>query len=704
MTTRVERAAALTVGTVETVAPDRITVVLDIEAPQATALNAGTPTRFPRINGFVLMPNEAGSVVGLVTWLGVERSAYPKRSGLRDFGLVDLPFPLRKLALTPIGTLTSAGIGASRALRLDRGVSTFPSVGDPVQLPTPEELDSLVESGDAAARIELGNPLLSPRARVLVDPDKVFGRHLAVLGNTGSGKSCSVAGLIRWSLETASDAAGNAPVNARFIVLDPNGEYASAFADMEGRVRIFQASADLAGARPLEVPAWMWNTHEWASFSAAGIRAQRPVLQQALRDLRAGQDLTEEPGGNIARHLRGYRLLFQGLLNEGPAGFGRMPGNKNAGQWLEGVRELLSAHDPDVVPAAKTAADDLDTLAEGIISERKERHPFWGSFNAPELESVVSAIDDVLNALPAPVSVSGGLDDAPIRFPVGELPGHLEHLVTTPGFEESARWIGNLTMRINSMLRDTRLAPIINPDSDIEFDAWLADMIGAPGATTGEIAVIDLSLVPADVIEVVIAVVARITFEALQRYRRRTGKELPTVLVLEEAHTFVSRYVDRETDFATSAQVCRATFERIAREGRKFGLGLVVSSQRPSELSETVLAQCNTFLLHRIVNDRDQALVSRLVPDNLGGVLDELPSFPARYAVLLGWATPVPVLLQVRELDRAHQPRSSDPSFWAVWTGAEKRPLDWTQLTREWVAGPGDAGVKDSGDKPADGN
>ena len=384
--------------------------------------------------------------------------------------------------------------------------------------------------------------------------------------------------------------------------------------------------------------------------------------------------------------MRSYRLLFRGLLNEGVAGFGRMPGNKNAGQWLEGMREVIHAHADELGTDAAAAANQLDELAERIIGQRKERHPFWGAFNAPELEQVVDAIDAVLSALPAPVASSGGVDDAPVRFDVRELPGHLEHLVTTFGFEESARWIGNLTMRINSMLRDTRLSPIIAPDSEISLERWLADLIGEPGATNGEIAIVDLSLVPADVIEVVIAVLARVTFETLQRYRRRTGTELPTVLVLEEAHTFVGRFVEHDSDFASAAYVCRATFERIAREGRKFGLGLVVSSQRPSELSETVLAQCNTFLLHRIVNDRDQALVSRLVPDNLGGVLDELPSFPARYAVLLGWATPVPVLLQVRELDKEKQPRSSDPAFWKVWTGQVQRPLDWADLAAEWVA------------------
>lgn len=225
MTSPVEHGAALTIGTVESVAPDEIRVLLELDAPQATALNAGQPMRFPRINGFLLIPNESGALVGLVAWLGVERSAYPKRPGLRDFGLVDLPFPLRKMALVPLGTLVRRSDDArAEAFELRRGVASFPSVGDPVVLPTASQLRSLVEAQGVDARVVIGRSPLGADAPVSVDPDKLFGRHLAVLGNTGSGKSCSVAGLIRWSLDAAHEArrgVRSGPPNTRFIVLDP---------------------------------------------------------------------------------------------------------------------------------------------------------------------------------------------------------------------------------------------------------------------------------------------------------------------------------------------------------------------------------------------------------------------------------------------------------------------------------------------------
>lgn len=289
---------------------------------------------------------------------------------------------------------------------------------------------------------------------------------------------------------------------------------------------------------------------------------------------------------------------------------------------------------------------------------------------------VVDALPD--NHPQEPVS-----EDTPIHFRVSDLPEHLNQIAIDQG-GNVAGFISTLELRLRSMLADRRLGPIIDQEPPPDFGGWLGDYIGTNGAANGEIAIIDLSLVPSDVTHIVVAVLGRLMFEGLQRYRRATGQALPTVLVLEEAHTFVRRTNERDTDTATPQHLCREAFERIAREGRKFGLGLVLSSQRPSELSPTVLAQCNTFLLHRIVNDLDQDLVARLVPDNLAGLLRELPSLPSRQAILLGWATPIPVLVEITELPEGQRPNSKDPDFWDVWTGKEERPIDWSAVVVDW--------------------
>ena len=162
-----------------------------------------------------------------------------------------------------------------------RGADALPSVGAGVLLPTGEQLRAIVESGERR-RVKIGSSPLASETDVYIDPDRLFGRHLAVLGNTGSGKSCSVAGLIRWSIEAASQVTGSRP-NARFIVLDPNGEYAKAF-DKEGMVsaRVYKVDPE-EGEVQLRVPLWFWNSDEWCSFAQASARAQRPTLLQALR-------------------------------------------------------------------------------------------------------------------------------------------------------------------------------------------------------------------------------------------------------------------------------------------------------------------------------------------------------------------------------------------------------------------------------------
>lgn len=197
--TPLEYIGGLRIGTVEFVSPDEIKVLLDIESPESMALNAGTPRPFPRVNSYVLIQNDEGYLVGQVEWLTVERSDFPKRRGMQDFGLVGLPYPLRKMSLNPLGTLRKKGAADEESYTFRRGADVFPSIGDGVFLPTDKQLRSIVESGEKR-RVKIGTSPLAGYADVYIDPDRLFGRHLAVLGNTGSGKSCTVAGLIRWSL------------------------------------------------------------------------------------------------------------------------------------------------------------------------------------------------------------------------------------------------------------------------------------------------------------------------------------------------------------------------------------------------------------------------------------------------------------------------------------------------------------------------
>ena len=241
-------------------------------------------------------------------------------------------------------------------------------------------------------------------------------------------------------------------------------------------------------------------------------------------------------------------------------------------------------------------------------------------------------------------------------------------------------YIVTLMPRIKTLLADVRVKKVID-NENMKLEDWLNSYIGVNEKDS--LTVIDLSLLPSDVTSIITAIVARMIFEAQQRYLKLNKECLPTVLVMEEAHYFVKRYNDDVENIGPTTQCCKV-FEKIAREGRKFGLGLVLSSQRPSELSPTVLSQCNSFLLHRISNDRDQELVHRLLPDNMRGILREIPSLPSQYAVLLGWATELPIMIKMRNLPLEHRPQSEDPDYWDVWTGKSERPINWNKIALEW--------------------
>lgn len=677
-----EKAESLRIGAVEFISPDEIKVSLDIEAPESVALNAGGPRPFPRVNSYLLIPVDDGFIVGQTEWITIERSAFPKRRGMQDFSLVDLPYPLRRLRLNPLGTLRAGPNQGDYSFH--RGADALPSVGAAVLLPTEIQLRSIVECGEKK-RVKIGTSPLAGDAQVCVDPNRLFGRHLAVLGNTGSGKSCSVAGLIRWSLEQAHNARSGRP-NARFIVLDPNGEYSRAFSaeDPIVKARIFKVNPD-DGEMPLKVPLWFWNSAEWCSFTQASAKTQRPTLMYALRFVREGNTV---PTGDVSHEMRRFlRTLVTIIRIEQNAGspWGQFPKNKLFFEKLEKWKTgLVGSFAEDQNDRLQALVDMIETLC----AARRGQYPNY-DFTRSEVEKLLEAASDAHSAfggtefdiLPADV-------DAPRPFEGASLLRGVEAAAEILNVSEH---VETLLIRIRALLTDNRMKPIMGCATDTTLDRWLTDYIGSDNAEDGCVSVIDLSLVPTEVVHIVTAVIARMVFEALQRYRKLNSNTLPTVLVMEEAHTFIKRYKE-DIENQDAATICCQVFERIAREGRKFGLGLVLSSQRPSELSPTVLSQCNTFLLHRLSNDRDQELVNRLVPDNLKGLLRELPLLPSQSAILLGWATELPVLLKMNDLPKTQQPRSEDPDFWGAWVGKDdagkklSHPADWKQLAQDWQA------------------
>ena len=424
------------------------------------------------------------------------------------------------------------------------------------------------------------------------------------------------------------------------------------------------------------------------------MRAQRPLLLRALREVKAGrtkisQSTAEERRLALRRYLSSRLISIQSELRSGAI----QTEESRFGFRLRAIRDDITLKQIDFPDEGLGAIIDntnsaLDATFHSFVNNAGETIEYYRAFTEAQVSPIVDGLQESIGQLGGVIYHEGPDEDVPLPFKGAELADHLEILAQQ---ENASQFLDFLVARIRAFLTDPNMRAIIDDSDSVTLDQWMEDYVGVNDANDGCISVVDLSLVPTEVVHVVTAVIARMIFEGLQRYVKVNGTTLPTVLVMEEAHTFIKRYRDG-TENMDASTVCCQVFERIAREGRKFGLGLVLSSQRPSELSPSVLSQCSTFLLHRISNDRDQDIVHRLVPDNLRGLLRELPSLPSQSAILLGWASELPVLVKISDLPKEQQPRSDDPEFWRVWTGEEKRSIKWDAIARDWQGRAQDSG------------
>jgi len=230
-------------------------------------------------------------------------------------------------------------------------------------------------------------------------------------------------------------------------------------------------------------------------------------------------------------------------------------------------------------------------------------------------------------------------------------------------------------MRLESKLNDVRYDFLLKPRSrntSASLSAMLRDFIGL-GAKKAAITVIDLSSIPFDVRPTVAAQIGRLAFEF--NYWNPAYREFPILLICEEAHAYIPRASDSQ--FAGS----RKSMERIAKEGRKYGVGLAIVSQRPHEVSETVLAQCGTFICLRITNPTDQSYIRSLVPESEGDLVSVLAGLGRGEALVMGEAVPLPTRLQFERPNPV--PNSDDVDFYAKWKDGPD-DLDVDIIVQRW--------------------
>ncbi|MCK5858040.1 MAG: ATP-binding protein [Abyssibacter sp.] len=281
--------------------------------------------------------------------------------------------------------------------------------------------------------------------------------------------------------------------------------------------------------------------------------------------------------------------------------------------------------------------------------------------------------------------------DSPIPFDLDAVITELDRLNTErvegarAGNTKAGDFNGKLSRliaRLEAKQLDRRLGFLFQPHSECTDMGWLAVMthrlIGARSTqedNSGGIKVIDFSEVPTDILPLMVSLLARLVFTVTQW--TRIDKRHPVALFCDEAHLYIPERMRADSVDDISVGI----FERIAKEGRKYGVGLVVISQRPAEVNRTVLSQCNNVIAMRLTNGEDQAVIKRLLPDSLGGFGDLLPVLDIGEALVVGDASLLPT--RVRVAEPKFKPNSATVNFWDIWSDSQPAP-DTERAIQAW--------------------
>ncbi|WP_296148956.1 ATP-binding protein [uncultured Flavobacterium sp.] len=245
----------------------------------------------------------------------------------------------------------------------------------------------------------------------------------------------------------------------------------------------------------------------------------------------------------------------------------------------------------------------------------------------------------------------------------------------------------NFVNRLENKINDNRLEFLLGEKSKtISFEETLNRLIGYIPESNSNVSVIDLSGVPFEVLSITVSLISRMIFEYGYFYKRlrnaknpeeKINNDIPILLVYEEAHKYVPN-----SDLA-KYRSSKKSIERIAKEGRKYGVTLLLASQRPSEISETIFSQCNNFIAMRLTNPVDQGYVKKLLPDTLGTLIDKMPSLKQGEALLVGESIILPSIVQI---DRCSpEPSSNDIPYWELWKDQWKT-MDIEEIKKEWYS------------------
>ena len=670
------------VGRVVAVSNYRVSVLLDPETRSQVRSFPRNIAVITQIGGYLVFPVSPGVLaVGIIVGAS-EDEAF--EADVHGFMTLQLARARRILRLNLLGQLR---VGEP----FIPGVSIYPTLDTSALLPTDEELTEILRYRPRASEEENDTQLtvgLSPiygQQPVMASYNDLLSRPLGVVGNTGSGKSCSVARLIQEALQER-EAIGKA-VNARFIVLDINGEYAKAFKVVQSDPKELN-SVYLNGKR-FVLPLWAFNLTEFVAFFEAAQASQLPVLERVVTELRENSI----DGNGISKMLRrivrtvdSCQSFLDGIFIHLDAPTEAFCGDKLkqlCGHLRAGIDKILPVplYDGYVYPVAELSTSAIDEELKKLPKDtRGQSHqipPDISDAVRPIFEQMREALGKVRGDSITTGSLREVTADSPVPFDSRQLlSDEFFHSATSRfrGQERMQEYLATLRLRIHRQLADKRWS-VFTSASQGDITSLVESLL----APSSPVAVVDCSMLAHDVLPCFCAIFGRIVLDLRSRAEAAKRIHQPFVIVLEEAHNYLR---PPRHDELWGIRLSRDGFERVSKEGRKFGLSLVIASQRPSDVSATVLSQCANFLIHRIQNPEDIDYFKKILPLGSRDLLEQLPILAPGEGLLMGSAVNVPTRVKVRKPDPPPESETSRP--WSAWQAGQPE-FDRAAALARWI-------------------
>ena len=514
------------------------------------------------------------------------------------------------VSCTPIGCYSETEDGIS----FRQGGVNLPSPTEPVYLPDDEIINAIFSSNDNFS-FQIGSLSNNDAVNYFVDGNKFFGKHIAVVGSTGSGKSCAVARLLQniMKINDGHNENANSLKNSHVIIFDIHSEYQSAFKLAAEE----NFSVNCLDVEKLCLPYWLMNSQE---LEALFIESNEMNSHNQISQFKKAVILSKEKHNPTMEHIN-YDTPVYFDISE----VYRYIKNKNSEviNKNETLPHLPKRTDGTIINDADNVYlnEDITFAATSTAKDSKASNgPYHGEF-----ERFVTRLETKLS-------------DKRLKF------------ITAPKKENSEEF------------------------KTEDFDVILQQFLGY--IDKSNVTIIDLSAIPFEVLSIVISLLSRVIFDFAFHYsklRHTSGlvNDIPFMLVCEEAHNYIPKNGGAEYNAS------KHSIERIAKEGRKYGLNLMVVSQRPSEVSETIFSQCNNFIVLKLTNVNDQNCIKNLLPDNNSSLVDTLPTLAAGECLVVGDAVPLPAVVKMSMPNPT--PSSSNVNVYDEWN------KDWINIAFEEV-------------------